>query len=416
LDGQQQAVELWCNQSIGQEAPMSTSLKERFLDICRFQRPGELYLTGDGFWSRTLKEWVKQGAPESIWDGEFRREYFQYAAPLHTPGILDIRSGLSYARGKRVDVGQGLKLMDYGIPPTVPSSEPKLIDEDERTLTVINAAGQTVRFLRESRGSMPMFIDWPVKDRATWNEYKKRLDPHTPERWPENWDACVNYVNGLDIPVGLQVGGFFGYMREWVGSERVLYMFYDDPNLIEEMMDQMLYLVTEVIKRVTENIKIDIALYWEDMCYRAGPLISPDMVRRYMVPRYKKVTELLHEKGVEFTYLDCDGNIEMLVPLWLECGINYMWPLEVAAGNDAVALRKEYGKDLVLAGAIDKRALAKDKAAIREEVHSKVPFLLEQGGYLPSIDHSVPPDVPLENYQCYINTMREVAGLGKIFF
>lgn len=395
---------------------MNVSLKERFLGICRFERPGDLYLTGDGFWSRTLKEWVKQGAPERIWDGGFRTEYFQYDAPLHTPGLLDIRSGLSYARGKRVEVSSDLKLMDYGIAPTVPGFEPELIEEDDRTLTVINAVGQTVKFLKEDRGNMPMFMDWPVKDRTTWNEYKKRLDPHTPERWPEDWDACVHQVNSLDTPVGLQIGGFFGYMREWVGSERVLYMFYDDPSLIEEMMDQMLYLEIEVIKRVTKDIKVDIALYWEDMCYKAGPLISPDMVRKYMVPRYKQLTDLLHENGVEFTYLDCDGNIEALIPLWLECGINYMWPLEVAAGNDAVALRKEYGQDLVLAGAIDKRPLAKDKAAIKEEIYSKVPFLLEQGGYFPSIDHSVPPDIPLENYQYYINCLREVAGLGKIFF
>jgi uroporphyrinogen decarboxylase len=90
--------------------------------------------------------------------------------------------------------------------------------------------------------------------------------------------------------------------------------------------------------------------------------------------------------------------------------------MEVAAGNDAVALRKEYGKDLIIGGNIDKRALIKGKEAIREEVMSKVPFLLEQGGYFPTVDHLVPPDVTLGNYQYYINTMREVAGLGKLSF
>ncbi len=86
------------------------------------------------------------------------------------------------------------------------------------------------------------------------------------------------------------------------------------------------------------------------------------------------------------------------------------------AGNDAVALRKEYGQDLILGGNIDKRALIKGKYAIREEVMAKVPFLLEKGGYFPSVDHLVPPDVSLGNYQYYINTMREVAGLEKISF
>ena len=93
-----------------------------------------------------------------------------------------------------------------------------------------------------------------------------------------------------------------------------------------------------------------------------------------------------------------------------------MWPLEVAAGNNAVALRKKYGKNLILSGNIDKRALIKGREAIQEEVMSKVPFLLEQGGYLPTVDHHVPPDVTFENYGYYINLMRDVAGLEKLSF
>ncbi len=135
-----------------------------------------------------------------------------------------------------------------------------------------------------------------------------------------------------------------------------------------------------------------------------------------MMPRYKKITDLLHSYGVDVIFLDSDGNVEQLIPLWLEVGINFIWPFEVAAGNDAVALRKKYGKDLIIGGGIDKRALITGKEAIREEVMSKVPFLLEQGGYFPSVDHWVPPDVTFENYCYYINLMREVAGLEKLSF
>ncbi len=193
-------------------------------------------------------------------------------------------------------------------------------------------------------------------------------------------------------------------------------MFYDDPELIEDMMEQVLYLETEVIKHTLKDIKIQTATFWEDMSYKAGSLISPAMVRKFMMPRYKKITDLLHSYGVDVIFLDSDGNVEQLVPLWLESGINYIWPFEVAAGNDAVTLRKKYGKDLIIGGAIDKRALIKGKEAIREEVMSKVPFLLEQGGYFPSVDHLVPPDVSFENYCYFINTMREVAGLEKLPF
>jgi len=189
-------------------------------------------------------------------------------------------------------------------------------------------------------------------------------------------------MNDKSEPLSLRVGSFYGFLREWVGSERILYMFYDDPGLIEDMMEQVLYLETEVIKHVLKDIKIQQATFWEDMAYNAGPLISPNMVRKFMMPRYKKITDLLHSYGVDVIFLDSDGNVEQLIPLWLEVGINFIWPFEVAAGNDVVALRKKYGKDLIIGGAIDKRALIKGKEATREEVMSKVPFLLEQGGYL----------------------------------
>ena len=94
--------------------------------------------------------------------------------------------------------------------------------------------------------------------------------------------------------------------------------------------------------------------------------------------------------------------------------MNFFWPLECAAGNDAVALRKKYGTDAILGGNIDKRVLLKGKEQIREEVMLKVPYLLETGGYFPSVDHFVPPDVPFENYVYLIITLREVGGLPPL--
>ena len=316
-----------------------------------------------------------------------------------------------------IDLGHGIRVSTRTRSPAVPAYQPRIISEDESTVTLINVACQTVKYIKGRLESMmPTYLDWPVKDRATWNQHKKRLDPNTPGRWPSDWNAYVREMNAKSEPISLGVGSFYGYLREWVGSENILYMFYDDPALIEDMMEHVLYLEMEVIKRTLKDIKIQRAAFWEDMCYKSGPLISPAMVRKFMMPRYKKITDLLHSYGVGIIFLDSDGNVEQLIPLWLEVGINFHWPFEVAAGNDAVALRKKYGKDLIIAGTIDKRALAKGKEAIREEVMSKVPFLLEQGGYFPTIDHWVPPDVTFENYCYYINLMRKVAGLERLSF
>ncbi|MCK4244341.1 MAG: hypothetical protein KAX20_01805 [Candidatus Omnitrophica bacterium] len=112
--------------------------------------------------------------------------------------------------------------------------------------------------------------------------------------------------------------------------------------------------------------------------------------------------------------LDSDGNVWELIPFWLECGIkcgiNGIIPNEVAAGMDVVAMRKEFGKNLIIEGGIDKQVLSKGKKEIEEEVTKKVPNLLKEGGYFPGIDHSVPPDVPLENYLYYLKLIRKTGN------
>jgi len=406
---------------------MNISPKERFLDICHFKRPGDLCMISNGaanyVEAQALKNWLEQGAPKEIIDLHFQRDYFQFeyihwiSRRSYTGIVGEGREEVS----PKLDLGHGITRTVWPpVTPIVPTyGQPRIISEDERTITYTTGGGQTLKSLKEALmmgWGMAQFLDFPVKDRATWNEHKKRLDPNTPERWPSDWNAFVQKMNGISEPLVLDVGGFFGYLREWVGSERVFYMFYDDPGLIEDMMEQILYLETEVIKRTLKDIKVQQAVFWEDMAYKAGPMISPAMVRKFMMPRYKKITDLLHSYGVDVIQVDSDGNLNELIPLWLESGINFVWPLEVPAHNDAVALRKKYGKDLIIGGGIDKRPLAKGKEAIREEIMSKVPFLLETGGYFPSVDHAVPTDTTFENYCYYINTLREVAGLEKLSF
>jgi hypothetical protein len=397
---------------------MSMTNRERFKGIARFQRPGDLF-TVDMTWPETLSNWVQQGAPKQImvpdpdlwlqvYGNKFFRKYFQHG---NKQGVDKVLSG--YRSSNSIDLGHGIITMDGS--PLIPGYEGKILAEDERTITYIGGNGQKAKVVKKMF-TMPMFLDWPVKDRASWKEFKKRLDPNNPARFPSNWDAYVKELNSSTDPVVLDIGAMFGFVREWVGNENVLYMFHDDPALIEEMMEHILYFETEIIKRVIKDIKVDEADFLEDIAYKSGPFISPAMVRKFILPRWKKICDLLRSNGVDIIFVDSDGHIEQLIPIWLEAGINFIWPLEQAAGNDAVAFRKKYGKNLILSGAIDKRALIKGKEAIKTEVMSKVPFLLKDGGYFPTIDHAVPPDVTFENYCYYINTLREVAGLEKLTF
>ena len=394
---------------------MTRFTKDRFREICRGQRLGDFGILGNGFnffWPETLSAWVLQGAPQSFIDPQqdYRTrsavdEFFQFD---ESRSLAEIQSGL--------DAGQSM--FEY-VPGTsapnfsalvCPPFNPEVMEEDEKSIVVRNSADITERLLKEKAFNMPTWLEHPVRDWTTWVEFKKRLDPATPERYPADWSAYVASVNALDCPVSMEVGGFFGYLNMWVGTENLMLLFYDEPSLVEDMMDAILHLEMEMVKRVTTNIPLDYVWYWEDMAYKGGPMISPEMVRKFMLPRYSRLNELIRDSGCEFIYLDSDGDVEQLIPLWLDVDIRFFWPLECAAGMDPLALRKKYGKDIIIAGGLDKRELMRDKASLKREVMSKVPSLVQTGAYFPSFDHIVPIDMPFENFCYYVNLLREIRG------
>lgn len=362
--------------------------REIFKKIAHFKLPGKVFLPScwQWFWEGTITRWKKEGLPGDVWVEEF----FEFDRMEILP-------------------------LQYGV---LPSFEAHLLEEKEDYRIYIDKEGvKKKEFVdkigqKRAEGSMPQWLEFPVKDRKTWNEFKKRLNPHSPARYPLWWEEEKKRWEERDYPLGLMVGSFYGWLRNWVGMENLSLMFYDNPSLVHEMMEYLEWFILELIKKAVEEIEFDFAHFWEDMAYKTASLISPQLFREFMLPHYKKITEFLRKKGIDLITVDSDGNVEELIPLWLEGGVNGILPLEVAAGMDAVSLRKKYGKDLILIGNIDKRVLAKDKKEIKEEVMRKVPLLLSRGGYFPGVDHAVPPDVPFENYGYYLELIRELDNRG----
>jgi uroporphyrinogen decarboxylase len=146
-------------------------------------------------------------------------------------------------------------------------------------------------------------------------------------------------------------------------------------------------------------------MFWEDIAYKAGPLISPRQYRKYCLPFYHTLIDIIKQNGVRVIGLDSDGDIRLLMPIWLDVGINVMHPMEAASGMDVRDARKQYGKRVSFLGGIDKRPLALDRAAIDAEVIPKVRSMLETGGgFVVEVDHGIPPDIPFDNY-CYFRDL-----------
>ena len=153
--------------------------------------------------------------------------------------------------------------------------------------------------------------------------------------------------------------------------------------------------------------------FFEDFAGKGGPLISPQIFQKFFLPYYKKIINRFRQAGIKYFWLDSDGDPEVLIPLMLEAGITCLWPLEQASGMDPVRLRKKYGRDLSLAGGIDKLELAKDKKAIEKELYAKIPPLLESGGYIPHLDHTFSPEISYENFLYYLKLKGKLTNLIK---
>jgi uroporphyrinogen decarboxylase len=209
------------------------------------------------------------------------------------------------------------------------------------------------------------------------------------------------------IVVADRWGGFFGPLRNLLGVENLCMAFYDDPALIEEMMDADADFLIQMMGQILDHTDVDVLGFWEDMAYKTGPLIGPELFGQFAIPRYKRVIEFCRGRGVEFFCLDSDGDITKLIPLWLEAGINILYPFEVQCGMDVIEVRKKHGRELRMWGGIDKRALARGPEAIDAEL-ARVAPLVEEGGYVPHTDHTLPPDVSFENYCYFMEKLKEI--------
>lgn len=176
------------------------------------------------------------------------------------------------------------------------------------------------------------------------------------------------------------------------------------------MFDRIHYIAMEGLKRVLPGVKVDYLGFGEDIAFKTSTLISPNMFRDYLLPRYRTATDFARANGLRITWYDSDGDLKPFMELYFESGIDGFGPCEAAAGMDPVLLRRLYGKSIKMLGGIDKREIAKGRENIEREVLNKLD-VIKEGGYIPGIDHSVSSDISLENYTFYVKTLKGIYGI-----
>lgn len=377
--------------------------RERFLDTLAFAPTDRGVSFELGMWAQTLDRWYEEGLPPDVHAG---------AEPS---SHANLNAGNEYFHLDRVGY---LPLRPVSM---IPAFTEEILEEDERYFVKRYSDGHVARALKEgmshtTRASMDQYLSWAVTDRASWEQVKKRFDPRSPLRYPPWWSDLARCLRGRDYPLNLTPDGGFGlysFLRRLMGTERACTIFYDDPALAEDMLDFMATYFIEFSRRAAEEVEVDCVNFWEDFAFNTGPLIGPNIFRAFLLPRYRRINDFWRSHGVRHFSVDSDGNPEVLIPLMIEAGITLLWPLERAAGVDPLKLRQEYGRDLALLGGVDKRALAAGPRAIDEELHRFVPRLLEDGGYIPCVDHWIPPDVSYGNFLYYLESKRKLLGVAE---
>jgi uroporphyrinogen decarboxylase len=382
-------------------------LRQRFLATMHYQPRDRVPICDFSFWDETLDVWYKQGLPRSI-ARTSSDDYFGMD-PLFTC-VLGAESGALIA-----PADPQRSFYDGVFVGLMPPFE-EIVLEDRGDSEVVQQVDGVRVLRRKLLNSIPSHEGHLLRDRASWREhYRPRLDPADPRRYPKNWDSCVELWRDEErtLPIFLPGGSLYGWIRNWMGLEAVSMVVYDDPAWFEEMVTAVADCLLAVLRRVLQTGgRFEGCALWEDMCYNQGPLLSPEHFQRFLVPHYRRLTDLLHRHGVDVVWVDCDGKIDALLPLWLDAGVNCMMPIEVGTwGADAVRFRREYGRGLLMMGGYDKRIFVRGKAEIEAEIQRLAP-LVEEGGFIPFCDHRVPPDVPLENYVHYVETARRVWGHG----
>jgi hypothetical protein len=340
-----------------------------------------------------------------------------YATASHLPLMrIDPYESLTVARWRQQGLPQDVDpdvYLGLAIPPAfcvnlgpVPAFSCQRIAEDETSFTETDGMGCTIRRSREAPAMYYGLIDHPVKNRDDWTRYKERLEPASPDRYWPDVERIVAAVNSSDTPVGLLLyPWFFRYGFYLMGMERFLTGFYDTPDLMHDIFAHISQMTLQLIRPLISRGHFDYAGYAEDLAYRNGPHISPEIYRDFWLPHQDPITQAMQQAGIPVIGLYSSGNCEALLPLAMEHGINGFWPCERASGMDPILLRRKFGRDLRLMGGIAHACLSQSQSAIDAEVNRLRP-LVEEGGFVPAIDDMVPPEVPFENYRYGIERLR----------
>ncbi len=281
----------------------------------------------------------------------------------------------------------------------------KTISETDTVIRYQDDLGRKLT-LEKGFASLPLPQSYPVKTMDDWLAIKPRYQ-FSEARLEGDWERQAWKAGEKGEALTLGIPGGFDEPRQLMGEEELCCAYYEQPELIHDMLDTIGAMLVEVCDRVCDRVPVDILRVHEDMAGKSGPLAGPRQIDEFIKPYYRRVWDRLQERGTRLFDQDSDGDMNNVIQSFIDAGVNCMHPIEPAANMDMVKIRETYGTQLAFYGGIDKHVLRRSKQEIEQKIAYKVPPMLESGGCVLALDHRIPNGTPLENYRFYIKTMWE---------
>jgi len=381
---------------------------ERFQAVCRGQPvdyvpliglPGASGLAFGGAWGQIYQRLLDTGMPPSVqgwnyqtqWDPSAARSWSEFwgtLTPLHADfWPSDPAEGVQFV--KRLQ--DGYEIIEY--------------NTGALTRQVIDA---------ENAYSMPDFVTYHVRDRKSWEFYKQISTPG--KLWSKDKiDQICRRFDNRDKPLFMPLLSTWGAIRDLCGPEKACTILYDDPELAQEIIDWQSDLRRRYLFPLAERLRPQILKVGEDCCYNHGMLISPRHFLEFCGPAYRQITDLARSIDADVVVVDTDGNIDQLIPLLDQLGVNGLYPAECKAGNELFSLRRQF-PEFIFFGWLEKEVVNEaNEDRIEEKILSKVPRLIRSGRYFPNLDHSLQPLCTYRNLCRFMTCLHRAVGspLGR---
>jgi len=202
-----------------------------------------------------------------------------------------------------------------------------------------------------------------------------------------------------------------------LGMENLYMKMYDEAELVDALMKHIVDYYAAVSQRIFDAAAdaLDIFFIGNDFGSQTGPLLSPELFERFMLPHLRRLIELGHAYGLK-VQLHCCGGFAELIPAMIEAGLDGLHAVQPSCrGMDLRTLKAQFGDRILFNGGVDSHHVLIDGTpdSVRESTREVLEIMMPRGGYVAGASHdTILEETPLENVLAMFDTIKEFGNYG----